>query len=152
MKVFDGGKCTPRKTFSIIICDLSSRNNWATSWQTSKMACAASEDSDQPGHPPSLIRVFAARMKKAWVLYYPLSAQRRLWPDCPVWSVSSLGAHAILLVLSWGGSTDKVDLWSKRQNSVAIVPIRCRIVKRRRQGAVFCVWKSAVVSIHNDKS
>ena len=25
----------------------------------SKMACAPSEDSDQPGHPPSLIRVFA---------------------------------------------------------------------------------------------
>ena len=33
---------------------------------------------DQPGHPPSLIRVFAVRMKKAWVLSYTLSAQRRL--------------------------------------------------------------------------
>ena len=42
------------------------------------MACAPSEDSDQFGHPPSLIRVFAVRMKKAWVLSYPLSAQRRL--------------------------------------------------------------------------
>ena len=29
--------------------------------KTSKMACAPSEDSDQPGHPPSLIRVFAVR-------------------------------------------------------------------------------------------
>ena len=29
----------------------------------------------------SLIRVFAVRMKKAWVLSYPLSAQRRLWSD-----------------------------------------------------------------------
>ena len=26
--------------------------------KTNKMACAPSEDSDQPGHPPSLIRVF----------------------------------------------------------------------------------------------
>ena len=43
---------------------------------------APSEDSDQPGHPPSLIKVFAVRMKKAWVLSYPLSAQRRLWSDC----------------------------------------------------------------------
>ena len=25
---------------------------------TNKVACAPSEDSDQPGHPPSLIRVF----------------------------------------------------------------------------------------------
>ena len=27
--------------------------------KTNKMACAPSEDSDQPGYPPSLIRVFA---------------------------------------------------------------------------------------------
>ena len=45
------------------------------------MACAPSEDSDQPGHPPSLIRVFAVRMKKAWVLSYPVSAQRILCSD-----------------------------------------------------------------------
>ena len=56
------------------------------------MACAPSEDSDQPGHPPSLnsdqpghppslIRVFALRMKKAWVLSDLLSAQWRLWSD-----------------------------------------------------------------------
>ena len=30
---------------------------------------------------PSLIRFFTVRMKKAWVLSYPLSAQRRLWLD-----------------------------------------------------------------------
>ena len=46
--------------------------------KTNKMACVPSEDSDQPGHPPSLIRVVAVHMKKAWVLSYPLSAQRRL--------------------------------------------------------------------------
>ena len=49
--------------------------------KTNKMACAPSEDSDQPGHTPSLLRVFAARLKKAWVLSYPLSAKRRLWSD-----------------------------------------------------------------------
>ena len=31
--------------------------------------------------PPSLIRAFTVRMKKAWVLSYPMSAQRRLWSD-----------------------------------------------------------------------
>ena len=35
---------------------------------------APSEDSDQPGHTPSLIRIFAVHMKKALVLSYPLSA------------------------------------------------------------------------------
>ena len=29
--------------------------------KTNKMACAPSEESDQPGHPSSLIRVFAVR-------------------------------------------------------------------------------------------
>ena len=49
--------------------------------KTQQSECVPSEDSDQPGHPPSLIRVFAVHMKKAWVLNYPLSAQRRLWSD-----------------------------------------------------------------------
>ena len=38
-------------------------------------------------HPPSLIRVFAVCMKKAWTLSYSLSTQRRLWSE------SSLGAQ-----------------------------------------------------------
>ena len=43
--------------------------------KTNKMSSTPSEDSDQPGHPPSLIRVFAVRMKKGWILSYALSAQ-----------------------------------------------------------------------------
>ena len=31
----------------------------ATTWQNQQNACTPSEDSGQPGHPPSLIRVFA---------------------------------------------------------------------------------------------
>ena len=49
--------------------------------KTNKITCAPSEDSDQPGHPPSLIRVFVVHMKKSWVLSYPLISQRRLWSD-----------------------------------------------------------------------
>ena len=56
-------------------------SKWAASWQNQQNNCASSEDSDQIGHPPSLIRVFAVRMKKVWVLSYLLSAQRRLWSD-----------------------------------------------------------------------
>ena len=36
--------------------------------KTNKLACVPSKDSDQPGHPPSLIRVFTVRMRKPWVL------------------------------------------------------------------------------------
>ena len=46
--------------------------------KTNKMTCAPSKDSDQPGH---LIRVFAVRLKKHWVLNYLLSAQWKLWSD-----------------------------------------------------------------------
>ena len=63
------------------------------------MTCAPSEDSDQPGRPPSLIRVFAVRMKKQWVPSYPLSAQRM-----PSADLSLRWALVILLVLSCGGS------------------------------------------------
>ena len=45
------------------------------------MWLCAQRRTDQPGHPPSLIRVFAVCMKKAWVLSYQLIAQRRLWSD-----------------------------------------------------------------------
>ena len=55
------------------------------------MACAPSEDSDQNLRCPH---------GKAWVLSYPLSAQR----GCPGWSESSLGTQVILLVLSCTGS------------------------------------------------
>ena len=54
---------------------------WAAIWQNQQNESAPSKDSDQPGHPPSLIRVFAVRMKKPWVLSYPLSAQQRHWSD-----------------------------------------------------------------------
>ena len=34
---------------------------WATTWQNQQNECVPSEDSDQPGHPPSLMRVIAVR-------------------------------------------------------------------------------------------
>ena len=77
-------------------CSSKSRDKWATSWRNQQNDCAPSEDSDQPGHPPILIRVFTVRMKKAWVPSYPLSAQRRLWSD---WA----DAHADLS-LCWAHS------------------------------------------------
>ena len=40
---------------------LQNRTKWAASWQNQQNDCAPSKVSDQPGHPPSLIRVFAVR-------------------------------------------------------------------------------------------
>ena len=49
---------------------------WAATWQNQQNESAPSEDSDQPGHPPSLIKVFAVRSMGS-----------------PVWSESSLCAQ-----------------------------------------------------------
>ena len=67
--------------FSLFYINSCQFNIWAATWQNQQCGCVPSEVSDQPGHPPSLIRVFAVRMKKAWVLSCPLSAQQRLWSD-----------------------------------------------------------------------
>ena len=73
-------------------------NKRATTWQNWQNECAPSEDWDHFVHPPSLIRVFAVRMKNALVLSYPLSALRRLirLGGCPGWFESSLGAHSFV--------------------------------------------------------
>ena len=82
-----------------------SNQNWAATWQNQQSDCAPSEDSDQPGHLPSLIRVFAVRMKKAWVLSYPLSTQQRLWSNwADAWADLSLRwvhSHFVGFVMSW---------------------------------------------------
>ena len=65
--------------FVVLLIAFKKKKNEPPHDKTNKMACAPSEDSDQPGHLPSLIKDFAVRMKKALVLSYPLSAQRRLW-------------------------------------------------------------------------
>ena len=83
-----------------------------------KMICAPSEDSDQPGHLSSLIRVFAVGMKKPWVLSYPLSRQRKLWTD---WADAQAGlslcwAHRSFCWLIWRGSF----IWVCFQESLAL--------------------------------
>ena len=84
-------------------------NIWATTWQNQQNECAPSEDSDQPGHPPSLIGVFAVCMKKAWALSYPLSANEDFdqtgWMPRLIWIFA--GHTLTLLVLSCRGSYDK---------------------------------------------
>ena len=88
--------------------------------KTIKMTCT-----QRPGYPPSLTRVFAVRIKKAWVLGYPLSAQQRLirlreWPGR---SESLLSAKVILLVLSCNGSY----LRDVRKNLVFVICDQLRL-------------------------
>ena len=54
---------------------------WASTWQNQQSDCAPSEDSDQPGHPPSLIRVFPVRSMSSLGPKLSSCGQRRLWSD-----------------------------------------------------------------------
>ena len=80
----------------------------AASWPNQQCGCASSWESDQPWHQPSLIRVFAVRMKKAWVLSYSTHWAHRKDSDQTgrrprlIWVFA--GRTVILLVLSRGGS------------------------------------------------
>ena len=78
---------------------------WAATWQNQQSDCAPSEDSDQSGHPPSLIRVSAVRMKKAthWA-HSEDSDQTGRMPRL-IWVFA--GRTVTLLVLSCRRSYDK---------------------------------------------
>ena len=75
--------------------------------KTDKMSVRPpSEDSDQPGHPPSLIRVFGVRMKNAWSLathwVHCEDSGQTGWMPRLIWVFA--GRTHILLVLSCRGS------------------------------------------------
>ena len=80
--------CHARAHILCVICNNCGDNIWAATWQNQQSGCAPSKDSDQLGHPPSLIRVFACTQ---WVAKDPsfLHADIR-----PRWSESSLGAQS----------------------------------------------------------
>ena len=57
-------------------CSLTQYMSHHTTKPTKWPVCSAK--TDQPGHPPSLIRVFTVGMKNPWVLSYPWSAHQSL--------------------------------------------------------------------------
>ena len=77
---------------------------WAATWQNQQCVYSPSEDSNQPGHPPSLISLRCPH-EETLGPSYPLSAQRRLWSDW-VDSQADLSlrwahTHFVGFVVSW---------------------------------------------------
>ena len=72
-----------------------------------------------------ICRVFAVRMKKAWVLSYPLSAQRRHWSD---WAdaeadLSLRGVHSHFV-----GFVMSRLKWTRRIKTSSLFPRECCIL------------------------
>ena len=112
---------------------------WAATWQNQQCGSAPSDDSE-PGHPPSLIRVFAVRTKKHWVLSYPLSAQRRLCSDRADaqadQSLRWVHTHFVGFVMSWLISP------LKRRDTLAFVAFRLT--------NMVTLWAASRKNQHND--
>ena len=80
-----------------------------------KMACAPSEDSDQPAHPINLVRVFAVHMKKVWVERTAKTLIRL--GGCPGWSESSMGAQSFCWFCHEAAQmTSRKVIWSTFNN------------------------------------
>ena len=69
--------------------------------KTNKMISVSSEDSDQPGHPPSLIIVIAVRIKKSYVLSYTLSVQQTGWIPRLIRFTAGRTCHFVGFVMLW---------------------------------------------------
>ena len=88
-----------------------------------KMTCVPSEDSDQPGHPPSLIRVFTVHSMGSWGPKVSSCGQRRLWSD---WADAqadlSLCWADMWICWFWGGSNLLCNIWKESRQNQTFVP------------------------------
>ena len=84
-----GKQCWPRSDCSFL------KKKGDCTWQNQQNDMCAQRKLRSAWASPSQIRIFAVRMKKPWVLSYPLSAPRRLirLGGCPGWFESLLGAQ-----------------------------------------------------------
>ena len=76
--------------------------------KTNKMASGPCKDSGQPGHSPSLIRVFAVRSVDSFLHADSEDSDQTGWMLRLIRVFA--GRTVILLVLSWGGSNDSTLL------------------------------------------
>ena len=111
--------------------------NTAASWQNlfmSHLSRLTTKPTKWHVHPAKTwTRVFAVRMKKAWVLSYLLSTQRRLWSDSG-WSESLLGVQVVVLQLFFPMTLlslylSKQDIFAKGGN-ISILSIFKVVFKR----------------------
>ena len=117
------------KMANIVDPDQTAPSVWSWSTLFAKTYEPRHDKTNKTSVLPSLIRVFAVRMKSAWVRSYLLSTQWRLirLGGCPGWSESSLGAHSfcwfchvaahilkLRIIAVWPGSNE-IRIWAVTQ-------------------------------------
>ena len=63
--------------------------------KTYLLTCTSNDDSNQPAHPRSLIRIYVVRMMKLCIFCYPKCVHLRFWSNCANTQadLNPLGAH-----------------------------------------------------------
>ena len=92
-----------KDTETLIIVQMSVSGMWATAWQNKQMTCPHSKD--QPGHPHSLISVFAVLVKNHWSLathkaHSEDSDQTGRMPML-IWAFAGRTGHFVCFVMWW---------------------------------------------------
>ena len=133
-----------------ILC--TQHHNWAASWQKQQSDCAPSEDSDQPWHPPSLIRVFAQWVAKDPSFLHADSEDSDQTGRMPrlIWVFA--GPTAILLVLSRGGSywLSLVSLHAEDQAGHFVTGSNVRVRPCSREGPAATYQEKEKNDMQND--
>ena len=134
-------------------CFWKKKNTWAAAWQNQQNdVCTQRRLSIRP-----VWSVFAVRMKKPWVLSYPLSTQWRLirLGGCPGWSVfAGPTRHFVGFVMQWltcQSSTVMVLIfWTDRSGQTVYTQIRLLLQEHPDQTApAGTVWSgSTMFAIH----
>ena len=113
----------------------------AASWQNQQNECAPREDSDQPVHPPSLIRVFSVCSMGSWGPKLSSCIQQRLWSDW-VDAQADLGLRLAHMPLCW---------FSHEVAQICLCYMRTtKMLINQEINAVWCVCLDSVINIYKN--
>ena len=147
-----------------LLCYLVYDNIWTATWQNHQTECAPSDDSDQPGHPPSLIslRCALSGLLRAQGFFMRTVKTLIRLGGCPGWSVFA-GRTLILLVLScrgsffiWSTGTCTTCMYNRKSQITYGIMIfnkflfQCVILKRYPNGR--SEWQLIIVLFSKAKS
>ena len=119
------------------VCQWRHGSAWASAQSDQKIQISLgicpvwSEDTDQPGHLPSLIRVFAVSMKKAWVWSVSMKkathwatskdSDKTGWMPRLIWVIPGC-SHFVSVFFSWGSLVLCVYILEKTNQGLHCLP------------------------------
>ena len=105
--------------------------------KTNKIACAPSKDSDQLGHPPSLIWGFAVCMKKPWALSHhkPHSedSDQTGWIPRLIWVFAGHTGHFVVFVMRWLRCLPPLVVHSSKWSVWEVILYKLRFMRPKKR-------------------